>query len=99
MRCRRNTTALLVGLALVGALVRAAGAQETLPRPRNHVWDRANVLDAGTEQLQLTDGDLPAISDGYAYLVQGVNLICGPGALGQDSSGVERVNSDPGACP
>jgi uncharacterized protein len=35
---------------LVGALVSAADAQETLPKPRNHVWDRANVLDAGTEQ-------------------------------------------------
>ncbi|UCG34454.1 MAG: TPM domain-containing protein [Phycisphaerales bacterium] len=50
MRCRRNTTALLVGFALVGALARAADAQETLPKPRNLVEDRANVLDPGTER-------------------------------------------------
>jgi uncharacterized protein len=50
MRCRRNTTALLTAALLCGSFALSAHAQQTLPVPRNHVDDRANVLDAGTEQ-------------------------------------------------
>jgi hypothetical protein len=35
----------------------------------------------------------------FGYLVQGWNLTCGLGSLGFDSSGDERVNDNPAACP
>jgi len=47
----------------------------------------------------LNDGDLPAPGSGFQYLVHGVDDQCGDGPLGDDGDGVERQNSDPGACP
>jgi len=47
-----------------------------------------------------TDGSLPAAGAGWFYLVRGTDLGCGgAGTWGRDSSGSERVNTDPAACP
>jgi len=50
MPCSRNTPVLLAVVLLCGALPPAARAQQTLPRPRNHVEDRAGVLDPTSER-------------------------------------------------
>lgn len=48
---------------------------------------------------QFIDGELPAAGSSYFYLVQGVDTACGgPGSLGKDSAGNERVNLDPERC-
>jgi hypothetical protein len=48
---------------------------------------------------QFIDGDLPAAGSSYFYLVQGVDTGCGgPGSLGKDAAGNERVNLDPERC-
>jgi len=47
---------------------------------------------------QFDDLDPPSAGAGFAYLVQGDSL-CGPGTLGFDGNGAERVNSDPETCP
>lgn len=56
-------------------------------------------FEAGIMATESLDDDLPAPNAGYAYLVHGVNAICGAGPLGSDSTDVERINEDPGACP
>ena len=50
MLCSRNTPALLVVVLWCGALSQVARAQQTLPVPRNHVEDRANLLDPTSER-------------------------------------------------
>jgi Tol biopolymer transport system component len=56
-------------------------------------------FEAGVTVTESLDDELPAPNEGYAYLVHGVNAICGAGPLGSDSTDVERINEDPGACP
>ena len=58
-----------------------------------------SCLDPATSETWFEDPELPPAGDGFAYLVQGVDDICGSGSLGIDTSGTERVNLNPGACP
>ena len=53
----------------------------------------------GIQGTEFDDGDAPPSGDGFAYLVQGDDLVCGAGSLGADSQWAERVNGDPSACP
>ncbi len=56
----------------------------------------ANDLDA----LTWTDPELPAAGNGFTYLVRAVDLGCGgAGSWGTTSSGAERIDASPGACP
>jgi hypothetical protein len=52
----------------------------------------------GLTVTSITDADLPAPGDAFAYLVQGENDECGPGTLGYGSDEVERINGDPADC-
>jgi len=45
------------------------------------------------------DAEIPTAGDGFGYLVHGVDSLCGPGTLGFTSTGSERLNTDPQACP
>jgi len=45
------------------------------------------------------DSDLPAPGEGWFYIVVGHSTSCGRGSLGFDSSGRERIDLDPPACP
>jgi N-acetylneuraminic acid mutarotase len=45
------------------------------------------------------DVDVPATSQGFFYLVQARNVICGRGSLGTTSTEQQRTNTDAGACP
>jgi len=56
-------------------------------------------LDAAVTGTSYDDADLPPEGDGFSYLVQGVDALCGSGSLGFDGSGGVRQNLDPGACP
>lgn len=48
----------------------------------------------------LDEPSRPDPGNGFFYLVRGVDAGCGgPGSLGRDSRGRERVNQDPGMCP
>jgi len=44
------------------------------------------------------DGALPPAGDGFAYLIQGADDVCGRGTLGYESGGDERLNLDPQSC-
>jgi hypothetical protein len=52
----------------------------------------------GVTTLSWDDAALPSAGQGFAYLVQG-SASCGTSSLGYRSSGQERINTDPGACP
>jgi hypothetical protein len=53
----------------------------------------------GVTELSVDDADLPAAGNAFLYLGQARSEVCGSGTLGIDSSGQERVNGDPAACP
>lgn len=55
-------------------------------------------LATGLAGLVYVDVEDPPPGAGFVYLVQGENASCGPGSLGRDTSGAERVNQDPGSC-
>jgi hypothetical protein len=57
-----------------------------------------SCLDPAVVGTQLDDLELPEIGEGYAYLVNAVGATCGPGSLGDDSTGEERINNDAAAC-
>lgn len=46
----------------------------------------------------IDDGQLPPSGDGFFYLVQGYDELCGLGSLAFASSENPRLNSDPAAC-
>ncbi len=60
--------------------------------------DYGSCLTQGLFQTTFTDADVPALDQGFFYLVSAQNLDCGLGTLGTASSEVERVNSNPAAC-
>jgi Tol biopolymer transport system component len=56
-------------------------------------------VDAAISTTWFEDSQAPPMGDGYAYLVQGVDTVCGGGTLGPGSDWTERDNLDPLACP
>ena len=52
-----------------------------------------------TQSLQADDGQTPAPGSAWFYLVQGRDLVCGPGALGADGRGTPRRSAEELACP
>lgn len=56
-----------------------------------------DCLVIGVADTFYDDGDEPGDDQGFAYLVQGVSVSCGPGPFGQGAGG-ERINEDPQAC-
>jgi hypothetical protein len=44
------------------------------------------------------DPDIPAVNEGFFYLVQAQNFDCGMGALGFTSAELARINGNPAAC-
>ena len=44
------------------------------------------------------DAGVPPAGDGYAYLIRGINWICGIGTLGAGQGGQERRNLSPDSC-
>ena len=46
-----------------------------------------------------TDAEIPPQGDGFAYIVRGVDWVCGLGSLGADSAGVLRVDPAANVCP
>jgi len=55
-------------------------------------------LEEGVTEPSFEDADLPAVDEGFVYLVQAQNFDCGLGSLGSTSAEEPRANSDPGAC-
>ena len=49
-------------------------------------------------QTSYEDPETPPIHDGFAYLIQGVDSVCGHGTPGPGVAGAERSNLDPQAC-
>jgi hypothetical protein len=56
-------------------------------------------VEASLTQNSFDDAQTPPPGDGFAYLVQGVNAVCGSGTLGPGFGDAERSNLDPQACP
>lgn len=52
-------------------------------------------LDSNLGQSWIDDPQTPPVGDGYAYLIQGVDTVCGGGTLGTGSGGAERNNLAP----
>ena len=61
-------------------------------------WHYGSCL---TSQTAVTydDAEIPAPGQGWFYVVVGSSDSCGRGSLGFDSSGRERIDLDPPACP
>ncbi len=56
--------------------------------------------DPDTSDTRFTDTERPASGDGFTYLVRGHNGVCDvAGSWGSTSTGSERENTDPAACP
>jgi len=53
----------------------------------------------GLTGLSYDDSEVPAPSAGYAYLVYGVDAVCGSGSLGYVPPVHERSLADPASCP
>ncbi len=58
-----------------------------------------SCVEANLTQISFDDAQIPPARDGFAYLVQGVDSVCGSGTLGPGSDAAERSNLDPQACP
>jgi hypothetical protein len=61
-------------------------------------WHYGSCLTSQTEVVY-DDPDLPVPGEGWFYIVVGNSTACGRGSLGFDSSGRERIDIDPAACP
>jgi len=61
--------------------------------------DYGSCFAAALAAQTIEDDTIPTADGCQIFLVRPVSALCGPGSLGELSSGVERVNSDPGACP
>lgn len=57
-----------------------------------------DCLVEGVTGTTYQDGGVPAVNEGFFYLVQAQNFDCGLGSLGWTSDETARVNSDPQAC-
>lgn len=66
---------------------------------QSHQGDFGPCLVHGIVATSFADSSLPAAGDGFLYLVRGIDDACGPGTWGNTSSGIERVNGNPLACP
>ena len=60
--------------------------------------DYGTCFDQHLTGTEVTDTALPAIGNGFLYLVRGVNPV-GPGSFGTDSSGYDIANRNPAGCP
>ena len=49
--------------------------------------------------LSYDDSEIPAPSEGFAFLVYGVDAVCGPGSLGFGDGAHERSLAAPASCP
>jgi N-acetylneuraminic acid mutarotase len=58
-----------------------------------------SCLAANIATTSYDDTEMPPASDGFGYIVRGVDSVCGEGALGYDSVGLERLDTTPGSCP
>jgi len=56
------------------------------------------ITSPGTTSDPFDDADLPPAGDGFAYLMQGWDFVCGLGTLGPASNGSERIQLTPDAC-
>jgi hypothetical protein len=61
-------------------------------------WHYGSCLTSQTE-VAYDDAQIPAPGQGWFYIVIGESTACGPGSLGLNSSGRERIDLDPAACP
>jgi aminopeptidase N len=62
--------------------------------------DYGACLVTGVASTAVADPTLPPAGDGFLYLVRGVDDLCGgAGTWGFGSSGLERINANPSACP
>ncbi len=61
-------------------------------------WIYGPCLAQGIVGTTHDDAAIPASGQGYSYLVQPWTSACGAGTLGHESSGAERLNSDPARC-
>ena len=57
-----------------------------------------SCLASGLVATEYEDGEVPAPGEGYGYLVQAVDTVCGVGPLGFGPPGVERSNASPASC-
>jgi hypothetical protein len=66
----------------------------------SHQGDYGICLFHGVAGTSVPDATLPALGDGFLYLVRGIDDQCGgAGTWGTSSSGAERINGNPSACP
>jgi len=61
-------------------------------------WVYGPCLVAGIVGTTFDDPDLPALDEGYVYLIQPWTTVCGVGTLGFEAPGIERLNADPARC-
>ena len=56
-------------------------------------------IESTLSQSSFDDAETPPARDGFAYLIQGVDTVCGGGTLGSGADEAERSNLDTQACP
>jgi len=61
-------------------------------------WAYGPCLAEGITGTKHDDPELPASGQGFLYLIQPWTIACGTGTLGEESSGVERLNATPAHC-
>ena len=61
-------------------------------------WIYGPCLVEGIVGTTHDDATVPAVGQGFAYLVQPWTQACGAGTLGYESSGAERLNADAARC-
>jgi hypothetical protein len=61
-------------------------------------WVYGSCLAQGIAGTSYDDAAVPAPGQGYLYLIQPWTSTCGAGTLGQQASGIERLNADPARC-
>ena len=84
-RFNKHSSQFVIGYGLISL---AVGADQFGP-----------CLDSLLPGAIFEDASTPPSGDGFAYLIQGVDSVCGSGTLGSADGITERVNLDPSACP
>lgn len=70
------------------------------PLSASHQGDYGACLIHGVAGTSTPDATVPPAGNGFLYLVRGIDDQCGgPGTWGTTSSGAERINGNPSACP
>lgn len=101
LRVERNGSSATVSWALLASAESydvSRGLLTTLGL--NQFGSCQNARDAAVTDGEFVEPDLPPSGDGFFFVVRGRDAGCGGvGSYGSSSTGVERINADPLACP